>query len=204
MNRIWPRTVLLALALVGPATPKRVPRTPIPARPSGWKTIDLVSATCGDAAPGPVTFGLPPGYVIRTSAKGLTAGCLWGTPKDLAVVLGESEATFDRVEQGIFQARLTTTVGFDSQSGRFTDEEALPDLFGRAGVADLTVGRRTLARAPALVVSGRGPNGAPLRLLYLALPGSNVLLVNFHEAVSAAPDDESKWKRFLESIRAAR
>lgn len=199
--------LFVAIALL--AAPNRSTSAPKPA----WKTIDLVSATCGSVAPGPLTFGIPADYIVRTSAKGLSAGCLWGTSKDLAFVLGESEATFDRVERGVFQTRLTTTVGFDPRASRFTDEESLSALFERAGVGDVAVVRRTLAGAPALVVSGRGPNGAPLRLLYLALirpaaeaeaAAADVLLVNFHAAVSADPADESTWKRFLESVRAAR
>lgn len=172
-----------------------------------WKTIDLVSATCGSAAPARLTLQIPPGYVVRTSAKGLTAGCLWGTSKDLALVLGESEATFDRVERGVFQARLTTTVEFDPASSKFTDEDRLGGLFGRAGVGGASVARRTLGGAPALVVTGRGPNGAPLFLVYLAIvrdSGAEVLLVNFHAPVEPAGGGAETWRRFVASIRASK
>jgi hypothetical protein len=180
-----------------------------PAAPSAWKTIDVVSATCGSAAPAKLTLQIPPGYLVRTSAKGLTAGCLWGTSKDLALVLGESEATFDRVESGVFQARLTTTVEFDPASGKFTDEENLGGLFGRAGVGGASVVRRTLGGVPAIAVTGRGPNGAALFLLYLAIPrgaSAEVLLVNFHAPVNpgAARPDLETWKRFVASVRTAR
>jgi hypothetical protein len=178
---------------------------PAPA-PAAWKTIDVVSATCGAAAPARVTFQIPPGYVVRTSAKGLTAGCLWGTSQDLALVLGESEATFDRVEKGVFQARLTTTIEFDPATGKFTDENDLAGLFNRVGVSGASVSRRTLAGAPAVVVTGRSPNGAPLYLLYLALvreSGAEVLLVNFHAPVDpgAGRPDVEMWRRFVGSIR---
>jgi hypothetical protein len=181
-----------------------------PAAPAAaWKTIDLVSATCGSGAPGRITFQIPPGYVVRTSAKGLTAGCLWGTSKDLALVLGESEATFDRVGSGVFQARLTTTVEFDPASGKFSDEENLGSLFGRAGVGGASVARRTLGGVPAIVVTGRAPNGAPLFLLYLAIlrsTGAEVLLVNFHAPVDpgASRPDLEIWRRFVASVRTSK
>jgi len=203
--------VLLVLAV--PAAARPVPegkaKPPASSASAGWKTIDLVSATCGTAAPAKVTFQIPPGYVVRTSAKGLTAGCLWGTSKDLALVLGESEATFDRVEQGVFQARLTTTVEFDPATGKFTDENDLGGLFSRAGVGGASVSRRSLAGVPAIVVTGRSPNGAPLYLLYVALvgeSGAEVLLVNFHAPVDpgAGRPDVEIWRRFVGSIRAAK
>ena len=183
--------------------------SPAPPPAAAWKTIDLVSASCGSAAPAKITLQIPPGYVVRTSAKGLTAGCLWGTSKDLALVLGESEATFDRVESGVFQARLTTTVEFDPTSGKFTDEENLGGLFGRAGVGGASVVRRTLGGVPAIVVTGRGPNGAALFLLYLAIPrgsAAEVLLVNFHAPVNpgASRPDLEIWRRFVASVRTSK
>ena len=201
--------VLLVPVVSGPV-PKGKAKPPVSsAAPAGWKTIDLVSATCGEGAPAHVTFQIPPGYVVRTSAKGLTAGCLWGSSKDLEIVFGESETIFDRVEQGVFQARQTTTIKVNPATGTFTDENDLGGLFLRVGIAGAAVSRRTLAGAPAIVVTGRSPNGAPLYLLYLALvreTGAEVLLVNFHAPVDpgAGRPDVETWRRFVGSIRAAK
>jgi len=205
--------LMLLIALLSAAT-----RPGIPPAFAPWKSIDLVSATCGASAPGGPTFQIPSDYVVRTSAKGLTAGCLWGTPADLALVLGESEETFDRVERGVFQARLTSTLAFDAASGKFEDEESLAALYTRANVGGVAVTRRTFGGAPALVVTGRAPNGAGLYLLYLALLRSpegggvtatspapspvDVFLVSFHPPVNDPGAGAATWRRFLETGKA--
>jgi hypothetical protein len=193
-------------------------RRAAPPAPAPWKSIDLVSATCGAAAPGRPIFQIPSDFVVRTSAKGLTAGCLWGTPADLALVLGESETTFDRVERGVFQARLTATLGFDAATGKFEDEEGLAELYARANVGGVAVTRRTFGGLPALVVTGRAPNGAGLYLLYLALVRDSqgggataaspslsegeVLLISFHPPVNDPDGGGATWRHFLETGRA--
>ena len=59
-----------------------------------------------------------------------------------------------------------------------------------------------MAGHPALVITGRRPDGLDLYMLYLAQGiDTNVVLINYRPATPSTPADSSNWQRFLDAIR---
>ena len=194
----WVLAALLGL-------PSRPGATPLLSRPEGtesWTAVDFRTATCGYAAADSLTFALPPGYVVRDPHHGSETGCFWGTAPDLARALSSRRAVnFERLDHGVFQARLTPNMAYQG-AGKFSGEEELPTVLSEAGMSDVRVARVSFPGHSGLIVTGRRGDGLQLYMLYLARDaGSSVVLINYRTATPPTPADSANWRRFLSEIR---
>jgi hypothetical protein len=193
----------LVACLAVSSLPSKETFSTIPPPPAFWTTVDFKTATCGYASPIPLTFSVPPGYVVRNPNHGVEIGCLWGTAEDLARALGSpAQINFEQLDRGIFQARLTNNVSYDVTSHKFVEEDQLEPAFADAGVTNARVKRRTFAGHPALVVTGQRSDGFDLYMLYLARgTDPSVIAINYRPATPSTPLDSATWQQFLEAIR---
>jgi hypothetical protein len=198
-----PLAVLALLACLGLSSKPDSGPLLSKAEREGWTTLDFQTATCGYAAPIPLTFSVPPGYVVRDPKRGVELGCFWGREDDLdRAFRTPSRINLESLGHGVFQARWTSNVAYDPEDRKFTGEEDLGQVLAEAGMTGARVGRRELARHPALVITARRPNGLDLYLLYVARgTGADVLLISYRPAVPATPADSANWRQFLDSIR---
>jgi hypothetical protein len=193
---------LLAALLGLPSRPAATPLLSAQETAESWTAVDFRTATCGYAAADSLTFSLPPGYVVRDPHHGGETGCFWGTAPDLDRALSSRRAvSFERLDHGIFQARLTPNMSYEG-SGRFSGEDELPAVLSDAGMSDVRVARRSFSGHSGLVVTGRRADGLELYMLYLARDaGANVVLINYRTATPPTPSDSENWRRFLSEIR---
>jgi hypothetical protein len=170
---------------------------------AGWRTVDFNTATCGYASEIPLTFSIPPGYVVRNPKLGSEAGCFWGMTDDLdRAFVSPTRIDLKRLEHGIFQARVTENVGYDPSTRKFTEEDDAQKVLADAGMTGTSVSHRSIAGHPALVITARRPDGLDLYMLYIARGSDkDVLLVNYRPATPPTPADSANWQRFLEEIR---
>src|SRR5262249_53327985 len=92
----------------------------------GWTTFDFRTTTCGSAAAIPLTFSVPPAYVVRDPDYGAETGCFWGRQEDLDLAfLSPKRISFEKLGHGVFQARRTSNVGYDRSTRKFTGEDDL-------------------------------------------------------------------------------
>lgn len=174
-----------------------------PAADAGWRAVDFRTATCGYAAEIPLTFSIPPGYVVRNPNLGSEAGCFWGMTDDLdRAFVSPTRIDLQRLEHGVFQARVTENVGFDPSTRKFSEEDDAPKVLADARMTGTSVLHLSIAGHPALVITARRPDGLDLYMLYIARGSdTNVLLVNYRPATPPTPADSANWRRFLEEIR---
>jgi len=174
-----------------------------PSPDEGWRAVDFRTATCGYVAPVALTFSVPPGYVVRNPHHGSETGCFWGMEGDLNRALeSPTQISFQRLEHGIFQVRLTENVGYDPATRRFTEEDQIERVLTDAGITATRVTRRSFARFPGLVITGHRPDGFELYMLYLARGVDNaVVLINYRTATPPTALDSANWQRFLDAIR---
>ncbi|HKF45187.1 MAG TPA: hypothetical protein VKG01_18990 [Thermoanaerobaculia bacterium] len=193
---------LLAVVLGLPSRPAATPLLSAQEPENSWTSVDFRTATCGYAAADSLTFSLPPGYVVRDPHHGGETGCLWGTAPDLDRALSSKRSvSFERLDHGVFQARLTPNMAYEG-SGRFSGESELPAVLADAGMSDVRVARRSFPGHSGLVVTGRRADGLELYMLYLAREaGANVVLINYRTATPPTASDSENWRRFLSEIR---
>lgn len=206
---------VLAMLLLCPAVlfaaPVQQPTArPAPAKPAAnapWARADFQSAVCGYASAVPVTFAFPPAFSPRDPKRGPKAGCFWGTTDDLNRALADPRgAHFEQLASGLFWIRIPENMTFDRATGQFSDEKKLIENLIGSGVGAPRVAHRKFAGShPALVVTGRAPGGAHAYLLYLSHgPDDRVIVVNYRPPTVETPADEVVWKKFLDSIEAAK
>ena len=169
----------------------------------GWTTVDFRTATCGYVAATGLTFSLPPGYVIRNPNHGAEAGCFWGREEDLdRAFLSNRQLNFEKLDHGVFQARMTPNVSYDGKKRLFSGEGDLRQVLADAGMRDVSVSRREFARHAGLVVTGRRADGFELYMLYLARGAdADVILINYRPATPPTTSDAANWQYFLDQIR---
>ncbi len=174
-----------------------------PAIDAGWRAVDFRTATCGYAAEIPLTFSIPPGYVVRNPNLGSEAGCFWGMSDDLdRAFVSPMRINLEGLDHGVFQAHVTENVGYDPSTRKFTDEDEAQKVLAGAGMTGTSVSHRSIAGHPALVITARRPDGLDLYMLYIARGSDkNVLLVNYRPATPPTPADSANWRNFLEEIR---
>jgi hypothetical protein len=174
-----------------------------PATDTGWRTVDFRTATCGYAAEIPLTFSIPPGYVVRNPNLGSEAGCFWGMTNDLdRAFVSPARIDLKRLDHGIFQACVTENVGYDPSTLKFSEEDDAQKILSGAGMTRTFVSHRSIAGHPALVITARRPDGLELYMLYIARGSDkDVLLVNYRPATPPTPADSANWRHFLEEIR---
>jgi hypothetical protein len=191
------------LALLGLSRPDAAGTLSKPDLSGAWTTVDFETATCGHIPPSPLTFSLPPGYVVRNPHHGGEAGCFWGKEQDLDRALESSrQISFENLEHGIFQARLTPNVSYDEVRRKFAGEKELREVLAEAGIGHLQIAHRSFAHHAGMAITGRRGDGFELYLLYLAGVGEDgVLLINYRTATPPTPADSTNWRRFLEEIR---
>ena len=194
----WVLAALLGL-------PSRPDATPLLSRPEtaeNWTAVDFQTATCGYASGDSLTFALPPGYVVRDPHHGGETGCFWGTAPDLDRALASKRAVnLERLDHGVFQARLTPNMAYQG-AGKFSGEEELPEVLSEAGMSNVRVARRAFPGHSGLIVTGQRRDGLELYMLYLARDaGSSVVLINYRTATPPTAADSANWTRFLSEIR---
>jgi hypothetical protein len=189
----------LALILAGGA----LGAAPPAASAGGWKRVDFVTATCNYISPPMgLSFSLPPGFLTLNPHHGPGAGCFWGTKEDLDRVITAEGPNFEKLDRGVFQARLSTNVAFNHATGLFSGEGELELLLKNSGVTGGKITHRQFGKHPALIVTGRTREGSNLYLVYLAHGlDDNVLLINYRPATPPVPADAAVWTRFLDSIQ---
>ena len=168
-----------------------------------WTPTDFTTATCGYIAePLGLTFLLPPGFMTRNPKHGAGNGCFWGTEEDLNRALLPRAENFEYLTRGLFQARLSTNLGWDPANKRFGGESEMPGALAASGVKDAKVLRRNFGPFAGLVITGRTAT-SELYMLYLA-DGSagRVVLINYRPptVTSAGVAPAAMWQRFLDSI----
>ncbi len=168
-----------------------------------WRTVDFKTATCGYAAEIPLTFSIPPGYVVRNPKLGSEAGCFWGMADDLdRAFVSPTRIDLKKLDHGVFQARVTENVGYDPSTRKFTEEDDAQKILAGAGMTGASVSHRSIAGHPALVITARRPDGLDLYMLYIARGSDKaVLLVSYRPATPPTPADSANWRHFLEEIR---
>jgi hypothetical protein len=189
------------LALSSKPDPATLLSKPSPSE--GWTSLDFKTATCGYVAPISMTFSVPPAYVVRNPHHGTEMGCFWGRQEDLdRAFVSARHVSFESLGHGIFEIRRTENVGYDAASGKFTAEDEVQPVLEDAGVTGSKVARLTLGGHPALVITGRRPDGLDLYMLYVAEgKDADVVLINYRPATPPTPADSSTWQLFLEAIR---
>src|SRR5262249_61432862 len=147
-------------AIVGlPSRPDAAPLLSRQETAENWTAVDFRTATCGYAAADSLTFSLPPGYVVRDPHHGGETGCLWGTAPDLDRALSSKRSvSFERLDHGVFQARLTPNMAYEG-SGRFSGESELPAVLADAGMSDVRVARRSFPGPSGPGLAGRPGHG---------------------------------------------
>jgi hypothetical protein len=180
-------------------------KTKDPAAPlsDSWTPTDFATATCGYIAePLRLTFLLPPGFMTRNPKHGAGNGCFWGTEEDLNRALLPRTENFEYLTRGLFQARLSTNLDWDSTRHRFGGEAEMPGALAASGVRDAKVSRRNFGSFAGLVITGRTEK-AQLFMLYLAdARADRVVLINYRPptVAGAGAEPASMWQRFLDSI----
>ena len=178
-------------------------RESAPPLAGSWTPTDFTTATCGYIAhPLPVTFLLPPGFMTRNPRHGAGNGCFWGTEEDLNRALQPRAENFEYLTRGLFQARLTTNLGWDPAKRRFGGEAEMPGALAASGVRDAKVLRRNFGPFAGLVITGRTAS-ADLYMLYLADGSADrVVLINYRPptVAGAGVEPAAMWQRFLDSI----
>jgi hypothetical protein len=155
-----------------------------------------------------VSFLIPAGYVTRSPGSGTQAGCLWGTPADLARVTAEpGNLDFTGIQDGVFWARATGNVGYiDGQflGGRSKSERAERETLERSGAKIIRYGRVKGTPQPAQEIVAEY-DGKRVYMLYLAMGiDSNTLLINYHRpAAQPLQASDQRWQEFLAGISAA-
>src|SRR3954447_21620247 len=108
-----------------------------------WTPTDFATATCGYIPqPHGLTFLLPPGFMTRNPKHGAGNGCFWGTEEDLNRALLPRAENFEHLTSGLFQARLSTNLGWDAAKKRFGGEAQMPEALAASGVKNARVLRR--------------------------------------------------------------
>lgn len=190
--------LVLALAgeKLGAAMPAKSPS-------NAWKKIDFGTATCNYISPPmALSFALPPGFVTFNPNHGPGAGCFWGTQEDLNRVITDRGPNFEKLVRGVFQARLSTDVGFDRAKGTFSGEGQLEKRLKSSGIAGGKITHRKFGNHPGLIVTGKTREGASLYLVYLGHGlDDKVLLINYRPPTPPARADATVWTRFLDSIQ---
>src|SRR6476661_8331436 len=121
-----------------------------------WTPTDFTTATCGYIQePHGLTFLLPPGFMTRNPKHGAGNGCFWGTEEDLNRALLPRAENFKHLTNGLFQARLTTNLGWDAAKKCFGGEAQMPEALAASGVKNAKVLRRDFGGFTGLVVTGR-------------------------------------------------
>lgn len=182
-------------------------KTSLSALSESWTPTDFTTATCGYIQePHGLTFLLPPGFMTRNPKHGAGNGCFWGTEEDLNRALLPRAENFEHLTSGLFQARLSTNLGWDAAKKRFGGEAEMPQALAASGVKNAKVLRRDFGGFAGLVVTGRTAT-ADLYMLYLVDPDSTsgadrVVLINYRPPTVAGTGAEpaATWKRFLDSI----
>ena len=212
MKRTMARSVVFASAFVL-FVASILPTTASAARPGttresaplagSWTPTDFTTATCGYIAqPLGLTFLLPPGFMTRNPKHGAGNGCFWGTEEDLNRALLPGAENFEYLTRGLFQARLSTNLGWDPAKRRFGGEADMPGALAASGVTNARVLRRNFGPFAGLVITGKTA-AADLYMLYLAdRDADRVVLISYRPPTVAGTGAEpaATWQRFLDSI----
>jgi hypothetical protein len=195
--------VLIIVSATASAALPGTTRESTPPLSESWTPTDFTTATCGYIArPLGLTFLLPPGFMTRNPKHGAGNGCFWGTEEDLNRALLPRAEDFEYLTRGLFQARLSTNLGWDPAKRRFGGEAEMSGALAATGVKDAKVLRRNFGPFAGLVITGRTAT-ADLYMLYLAdRDADRVVLISYRPptVVRTGTEPAATWQRFLDSI----
>jgi hypothetical protein len=147
--------------------------------------------------PIPVSFEIPRGYVRRAFPQAVGQQC-WGTTRDLERLAADREHSISSsVREGMIVAEVSTSIGYDARSRKFTGEDQMKGQLLAAGATNVVVLRRDTGRYPILQMTAR-LQGKWVRSIYVGLLVDTLAgFISFRE-----PGDIQVWEHFVTSAKA--
>jgi hypothetical protein len=144
-----------------------------------------------------VSFELPKGYVQRVFAVAVGQHC-WGMARDLDRLGADREHSISAaVREGMIVAEVSTSVGYDAHSQKFTGEDQMKAQLLGMGATNVVVLRRDTGRYPILALTAR-LQGKWVRSVYVGLLVDTLAgFISFRE-----PGDIRVWEHFVTSAKA--
>jgi hypothetical protein len=144
-----------------------------------------------------VSFEIPKGYVRRAFPQAPGQQC-WGTARDLERLTADREHSISSsVQEGLIVAEVSTSVGYDPRSRKFTGEDQMKGQLLAAGATNVVVLRRDAGRYPILQMTAR-LQGKWVRSIYVGLLVDTLAgFISFRE-----PGDVQVWEHFVTSAKA--
>jgi len=144
-----------------------------------------------------VSFEIPKSYTRRTFPGAVGQNC-WGTARDLGRLVADREHSISAsVREGLIVAEVSTSVGYDARSRKFTGEDQMKGQLLAAGATNVVVLRRDSGRYPILQMTAR-LQGKWVRSIYIGLLVDTLAgFISFRE-----PGDIQAWEHFVASAKA--
>jgi hypothetical protein len=144
-----------------------------------------------------VSFEIPKGYVRRALPQAVGQQ-LWGTARDLDRLAADREHSISgSVREGLIVAEVSTSVGYDPRSRKFTGEDQRKGQLLAAGATNVVVLRRDRGPYPVLQMTAR-LQGKWVRSVYVGLLVDTLAgFISFRE-----PGDAQVWEHFVTSAKA--
>lgn len=143
----------------------------------------------------PLKFTVPENYVKRDLPE---AGVVvWGTEEDIEQV--RKSGSFAKTKNGVFTLKISTNVGYDASTKKFSNEDEFLGDRRPSGVSDLTFEKSESNGFPMATVTAASA-GRRLFLHYVAL-GTGTILINYFHGESFSPSDSDKWGRLLAGLK---
>jgi hypothetical protein len=140
-------------------------------------------------------FTVPDNYVKRDFPD---AGVvIWGTEEDIEQV--RKSSSFAKTKNGTFTLKISTNVGYDAATKKFSNEDGLRGDQRLSGLSDLTFEKSEVNGFPMATLTAAS-GGRRLFLHYIAL-GTGTLLINYFHAENFSSDDSDKWRRLLAGFK---
>jgi hypothetical protein len=167
-------------------------------RPSEYRRVTF-NELIGSELKNPihVSFEIPKGYVRRVLPEAVGQN-LWGTASDLARLAADGEHSISAaVREGLIVAEISTSVGYDARTRKFTGEDGMKQQLRAAGAIGVMMLRRDIGPYPTLRITAR-LHGKWIRSLYVGLLVDTLAgFVSFRE-----PGDAQVWEHFVDSADA--
>ena len=144
-----------------------------------------------------ISFEIPKGYVHRMLPND-SGSHLWGMASELDRLGADPEHSISRsVRSGLIVAEVSTSVGYDPRSRKFTVEDEMRRQLQAAGATGMLIRRQDVGRYPILAVTAR-LQGKWMRSVYVGLLVDTLAsFISFRE-----PGDIQVWDHFVGSARA--
>jgi hypothetical protein len=143
-----------------------------------------------------VSFEIPNGYV-RRALRETVGSNYWGIARELDRLVADPEHSISRsVREGLIVAEVSTSVGYDPRSRKFTGEDQMKGQLLAAGATNVVVLRRDAGRYPILQMTAR-LQGKWVRGIYVGLLVDTLAgFISFRD-----PGDIQVWEHFVTSAK---